>query len=101
MDNIVEDVLDVDSCYECGTDLTESNKSIWAALQKVDGKSISTCQCVMCHEISSRLLESCIIKNDEFIPQKTREECEAEIKKEGLTVEILKQREINSIETKH
>jgi hypothetical protein len=100
MDNIVEDQIDIDNCYECGIELTNKNRSIWAALKSVDGKSTSVSQCVICHEVSGRLLSSCIIKNDKFIPQKTDEECRREIMEEGLTVEILKQNEVDFIQTK-
>jgi hypothetical protein len=100
MDDLnMEHILN-DHCFDCGIELTEKNKSMWSAFATLNKEKVTVHLCVICHEASSRQLSSCIIEGTSFIPQKTRKECLEEIKKEGLTIEKLKQIEIDSLETK-
>jgi hypothetical protein len=95
IDNIKS--IDNKNCNGCGILLTIDNVSIWNILQEINSKEVFMKQCVMCNEINNRMLTNAKITNEGIIPQKTKEQCIKEIKRDGLTIEILKAIEEKSL----
>lgn len=79
--------LNNEKCYNCGIELNDSNLSMWEGI--IEGNKTFK-QCVICNEISNRLLSSCKKEGDQLVPQKTELEIRTELKQENLTIEILK-----------
>jgi hypothetical protein len=82
---------DTKRCCRCGIELTEKNISAWSPF--IDKAGTTANQCVFCQEISVRELNSCIVKDDVFIPQKTRKKITKELFDEGWTEDTLKLKE--------
>lgn len=84
-----------ENCFSCNISLTVENKSQWGWYGKLqNGEIVSVNKCLICAEIDRRLLESCVKKNNEFVPTKTIKDCQIEIELEGITIKMLQEKEI-------
>lgn len=100
--------LENNNCYECGDLLTSENASKWESFVLLNCEEVSVRKCLLCKDIDNRLLSSAIKKlkhkDDDnnkidvaLVPQKTREQCILEQEQEGITMKILRQREIDQL----
>ena len=80
-----------DCCF-CKCKLTKENRSIWMPyLINEETEQIYTAyQCVVCAEVSSRMIENSLEENNKFIYNKTEQEVRLDVEKEGLTIAKLK-----------
>jgi len=101
--------LENENCYECGDLLTKENASKWESFVLINGGEVSVRHCLLCNDINNRLLSGVVkrlyYQDDDIekcceplVPQKTREQCILEQKQEGITIQILRQREIDQLE---
>ena len=92
IDNISKSIGN-DKCYDCDIELNQDNISRWQSFREEHDKQIAVRVYLLCDEVNNRLLTSCKLEGDTFVPTLTEEEVRKSIKEEGLTFEILKAQE--------